>query len=273
MSFDETRISAIEAAKILKTIYNLEGEITLLNGEVDFNYEVLSANFEKYLLKISRPNFEQEYIDYQIDLLEHINKNSNIELPKIIYTNDNKKSSIFRDRYGKKRSVRLMSWIDGRLWSSVNPITETLRFELGQMSSQITKALENFKNSYADRKIEWDVSRSLWIENHLDKFDTKKNKILKKFINDFKDNLKEYVKLEKSVIHNDINDNNIIVTNDLLNPKVKSIIDFGDSVYSHTINDLAITCSYGIMNLNDPLSGCLEIVRGYNRIERLRIMN
>ena len=56
MSFDETRISAIEAAKILKTIYNLEGEITLLNGEVDFNYEVLSANFEKYLLKISRPN-------------------------------------------------------------------------------------------------------------------------------------------------------------------------------------------------------------------------
>tara|TARA_B100000900_G_scaffold297508_1_gene256034 strand:+ start:64 stop:3093 length:3030 start_codon:yes stop_codon:yes gene_type:complete len=270
MSFDETRISAKEAAKILKTIYNLEGEITLLNGEVDFNYEVLSANFEKYLLKISRPNFEQEYIDYQIDLLEHINKNSNIELPKIIYTNDNKKSSIFRDRYGKKRSVRLMSWIDGRLWSSVNPITETLRFELGQMSSQITKALENFKNSYADRKIEWDVSRSLWIENHLDKFDTKKNKILKKFINDFKDNLKEYVKLEKSVIHNDINDNNIIVTKDLLNPKVKSIIDFGDSVYSHTINDLAITCSYGIMNLNDPLSGCLDIVRGYNKNRKIK---
>ena len=109
------------------------------------------------------------------------------------------------------------------------------------------------------------LQKSLWVESYLDKFDHEKIKILKKFIKNFKDNLHLYQKLEKSIIHNDINDNNIIVSNDFLNPTVKSVIDFGDAVFSQTINDLAITCSYGIMNLNDPLSGCIDILEGYNQ--------
>jgi len=265
MSFDKSKISIKEAAKILKSIYNLDGEISLLDGEIDFNFKVVLNNSKKYLLKISRSSFEQEYIDYQVLLLEHLNKNSKIELPKLVLSTDNKKSSIIQDVHGYDRSVRLMSWIDGRLWSTVNPITKSLRYELGYLCSELSKSLQNFKHPYADKEIEWDVAKSLWVECYLDKFDFEKIKILKKFIKNFKDNLHLYQKLEKSIIHNDINDNNIIVTNDFLNPTVKSIIDFGDSVFSQTINDLAITCSYGIMNLNDPLSGCLDILKGYNK--------
>tara|TARA_B100001248_G_scaffold103616_2_gene77211 strand:- start:2351 stop:5380 length:3030 start_codon:yes stop_codon:yes gene_type:complete len=270
MSFDKTKISIKEAKKILKSIYNIEGEITSLNGEVDFNFRVITNKSKKYLLKISRPDYEQEYIDYQIDLLEYINQNSKIEIPKIIYTISNKKSSSFQDINGENRSVRLMSWIEGRLWSTTNPIKKSLRYELGFLSSQLTKSLKDFNHPYAHRSIKWDISKSLWVESHLDIFDSKKAKVLKKFIRGFKNNLRLYQKLEKSVIHNDINDNNIIVTHDFLNPEVKSIIDFGDSVYSQTINDLAITCSYGVMNHKDPLSGCLDIVKGYNENRKIK---
>ena len=74
MSFDKSKISIKEAAKILKSIYNLDGEISLLDGEIDFNFKVVSNNSKKYLLKISRSSFDQEYIDYQVLLLEHLNK-------------------------------------------------------------------------------------------------------------------------------------------------------------------------------------------------------
>ena len=211
MSFDKSKISIKEAAKILKSIYNIDGEISMLNGEIDFNFKVLTNNSKKYLLKISRSSFEQEYINYQILLLEHLNKNSKIEIPKIVFSTENKKSSIIQDSYGNNRSVRLMSWIDGRLWSTVNPITKSLRYELGYLCSKLTKSLLGFKHGYAERAIEWDVARSLWVERYLDKFDPEKIKILKKFIKNFKDNLHLYQKLEKSIIHNDINDNNIIV--------------------------------------------------------------
>ena len=96
-----------------------------------------------------------------------------------------------------------------------------------------------------------------------------KESFLSEFIKDFKAGLPIFNKLKKSIIHNDINDNNIIVSNDLLNPSVKSIIDFGDSVYTQTINDLAVTCSYGIMNVNDPLAACCEIISGYNNISSI----
>ena len=42
MSFDKTKISIKEAKKILKSTYNLEGEITSLNGEIDFNFKIIS---------------------------------------------------------------------------------------------------------------------------------------------------------------------------------------------------------------------------------------
>ena len=174
MSFDKSKISIKEAAKILKSIYNLDGEISLLDGEIDFNFKVVSNNSKKYLLKISRSSFEQEYIDYQVLLLEHLNKNSKIELPKLVLSTDNKKSSIIQDVHGYNRSVRLMSWIDGRLWSSVNPITKSLRYELGYLCSELSKSLQNFKHPYADKEIEWDVAKSLWVESYLDKFDLKK---------------------------------------------------------------------------------------------------
>ena len=270
MSFDKSKISIKEATKILKSIYNLDGEISLLDGEIDFNFKVVLNNSKKYLMKISRSSFEQEYVDYQVLLLEHLNKSSKIELPKLVFSTDNKKSSIIQDSHGYNRSVRLMSWVDGRLWSTVNPITKSLRYELGYSCSELSKSLKDFKHPYAVREIEWDIAKSLWVESHLDKFAPEKLKVLKKFIQNFKDNLHLYQKFEKSIIHNDINDNNIIVTNDFLNPSVKSVIDFGDSVFSQTINDLAITCSYGIMNLNDPLSGCLDILKGYNQNRRVK---
>ena len=88
MSFDKSKISIKEAAKILKSIYNIDGEISMLNGEIDFNFKVVLNNSKKYLLKISRSSFEQEYINYQILLLEHLNKNSKIEIPKINASDD-----------------------------------------------------------------------------------------------------------------------------------------------------------------------------------------
>ena len=162
-----------------------------------------------------------------------------------------------------------MSWTEGRLWSSVNPINQSLRKKLGSNTAILARSLINFKHSFSKREIEWDISNSLWVEDHLDKFDANQKIILTKFILDFKRNLTLYNDLPKSIIHNDINDNNIIVSNDLLNPSVKSIIDFGDSIFTQTINDLAISCSYGIMNINDPLAACCEIISGYNSISNI----
>ena len=269
MSLENVKISIKEVEKILDLNYDIKGSVEKLDGEIDFNFKVQTFKGKIYLLKISRPNFESDYIDFQIKLLEHLNKKCEIEIARNELTVDGKKSCVIEDNLGRNRSVRLLSWVEGRLWSSVNPHNKSLRNELGYKTAKLSNSLINFNHSFSKRKIDWDISNSLWVEHHIEEFNFKEKKILIKYIEGFKKNLPIYNDLKKSIIHNDINDNNIIVSNDLLNPTVKSIIDFGDSVYAQTINDLAITCSYGIMNLNDPLAACCEIIKGYNKVTKI----
>ncbi|MDA9041688.1 hypothetical protein N9H27_01005 [Flavobacteriaceae bacterium] len=76
MSFDNSKISTQEATKILYANYDIEGSVIELDGEIDFNFKVNSVDGKNYLLKISRSGFNSEYIDFQIKLLDHLNKNS-----------------------------------------------------------------------------------------------------------------------------------------------------------------------------------------------------
>tara|TARA_Y100001933_G_scaffold219253_1_gene227823 strand:- start:53 stop:490 length:438 start_codon:yes stop_codon:yes gene_type:complete len=141
-------------------------------------------------------------------------------------------------------------WIQGRLWSSVNPINSSLRKELGSESAKLIIKLNQTKLDYKRDDFDWDLSNYLWIERYYKKFDIgrKRKNIIKNLLENLKNNDSKYKRLRKRLIHNDLNDNNIIVSEDLKNPKILGFIDFGDCIKSQLINELAITCTYGIIN-------------------------
>ena len=157
-------------------------------------------------------------------------------------------------------------WIDGRLWSSINPIDSILREKLGYESARLVKELKQIKCNYSRINFSWDLANFLWVENHYKKVNLKKGHclVIKSLIDNFKNKKKEYKKLRKSLIHNDLNDNNIILSKCLKKPKVIGFIDFGDCVKSQLINELAITCTYGILNSLNPLASACDIIRGFN---------
>ena len=121
----------------------------------------------------------------------------------------------FQDKNGIQYRMRLLTWISGRVWRSVNPHTDALRFDLGENCGALCKQLETFDHPYAHRNFDWDIAQSIWVEDHLDLFDNDQKRIIKSNINAFKDFQPNYQNLRKSVIHNDANDNNIIVSEEL----------------------------------------------------------
>ena len=139
MSLEKSGISIKELKKILKHNYNIIGEIDRLDGEIDYNFRVHSSDDIKYLLKISRSDFDSDYIDYQVKLLDHLNKHCNIELASNVKTIEGEQFCIEVDSFGNNRCIRLLSWIEGRLWSTVNPIEKTLRIELGSKTALISE--------------------------------------------------------------------------------------------------------------------------------------
>jgi len=265
MDYNTIKIEPKQAENILFELYGIKGSASSLPGYVDFNFRIKIGNEEGYILKISRPDENKKYLEYQQQLLQFIEKSDeNLIAPKAIKDKNNDLISEIIDDFGKTRCVRLLTWVSGKVWSSVNPQLEDFRFSLGEQCGVLTKALQGFDHPEAHYYFDWDVAQSLWTKEHLHLFESYEKEILINFQNKFEASHSSYSKLRKSIVHNDPNDNNIIVTQDLLHPKAKAAIDYGDAMHTQIINDLAILCAYGVMGHHDSLNASLALVKGYH---------
>jgi Ser/Thr protein kinase RdoA (MazF antagonist)/murein DD-endopeptidase MepM/ murein hydrolase activator NlpD len=266
----EKEISINLVQKLVEEYYGIKGNATRLDGELDLNFKI-SANDSQYFLKIYNQSIDIEFAKFQENIFKKLDKTLEKKVyPKQLLNTKGNAISSFCDKNNRKRFFRLNSWIDGRLWSEVNPITNTLRKKLGRSAGKLTKSLESLKIIDSNYNTDWDLAKSLWTVNYLKLFNTKKKlKVIQYFQDCFLNDLASYQTLRKSFIHNDINDHNVIITKKLVNPDVKGIIDFGDTLKSQTINDLAVTCTYAIMNCTNPLSSAISVVRGYNENYKL----
>tara|TARA_B110000046_G_scaffold178025_1_gene205485 strand:- start:98 stop:3127 length:3030 start_codon:yes stop_codon:yes gene_type:complete len=265
MEYTQIKITPKKAEEILFQRYNINGKAFELPGYTDYNFRIKIDNENCYVLKISREDADKNFLLFLQDILLYLEKNTDqIILPKIIADKAGNYTSEVFDENKNKQNIRLLSWVSGRIWSQVNPQLDSLRFSLGEQCGLLTKALQDFNHPQTHGVFEWDTAQSLWTKDHLHLFNSEEQQVLSYFQNLFETHLISYSQLRKSVIHNDANDNNIIVTEDLENPKVKSIIDFGDAIYSQIINDVAISCSYAIMEHSDPLNAAIPIISGYH---------
>jgi len=265
MSYSNLKISIQQAEDILFKLFNIKGRASKLPGEVDFNFRIKVDNLEGYILKISRPNENESHLDFQQKLLKYVEINGqNLIAPKVISDIEGNTVSRIIDDFGNQRNVRLLSWVPGRVLSTVNPQLYNLRFSLGEQCGLLTQTLQGFTHPEAHREFAWDIAQALWTKQHINLFKNEERSIIEYFQNQFEKSQKTYSKLRKAVVHNDANDNNVIVSADLLNPKVCAAVDYGDAINTQIINDVAIACAYGIMHHNDPLEAAIPIIKGYH---------
>ena len=74
--------------------------------------------------------------------------------------------------------------------------------------------------------------------------------------------------LKKIIIHNDGNDQNIIINS---SRKIAGIIDFGDMIYSYRVLEPAVSMAYVAIEKDNPLPLIASILKGYNEIMPLNI--
>lgn len=263
--FLSIKINRIEAAAIAKKLYKLEGEVIPLPGEIDFNFRINSRT-NTYLLKISRPGANREFIEFQTRLLNHIaNQKPPIATSRIIPDINGNLYSMATDTQKKPRFIRLLSWLPGRLWSAVNPHSHQLLLSLGQQTGLLTRALIGFDHPKAHRDFEWDLAQAAWTKKYMHEFDKKQRSVLTYFMEKFTAIQPAYQPLRKGVIHNDVNNYNILVSEDKINPKVAAIIDFGDAIYSQIINEPAVAIAYAIIGKPDVLTAAIPLVQGFHQ--------
>lgn len=264
MNYHQLQISTTVAEQIAATYFGVVGHASPLPGEVEFNFKITTPT-QSYILKVSRPDTSFETLYFQDQLLAHLaQKKPDFQYPTPFRDTDGIGFFDYTDAFGRLRKVRLLAWIEGRLYSSVRPKTSDLRFSLGQQCGRITACLQDFNHALAHRSFDWDLNNALWVVPHLGLFEGEQLSIIGYFVEQFKAIQPQYQQLRKSTIHNDANDNNIVVNDDLENPKVTALIDYGDAVYSQIINDLSVALAYSLMDTEQPIEAATAIVAGYH---------
>ena len=72
MDYNTIKITSLQAEKILFKLYKVKGKASTLPGYVDFNFRIKIENEEGYILKVSRPDENKKYLDFQQNLLQNI---------------------------------------------------------------------------------------------------------------------------------------------------------------------------------------------------------
>ena len=252
-----------KAQELAANYFGIAGEVTLLPGERNPNF-LVTKGVQKYVLKIHKAD-EVAQIELQEHVLAELSGLSGFSVPKTIPGSEGKSLIALGDR----QFARMLAWIPGELWSA-SETAESHKVALGRLIATVDHELASVDvtkyRSVLDRPFGWNALQvqSLAADVELIKDAELKNHvklILDRMINS---TLSKVIALPHQLIHNDANDNNVVVHNG----SVVGLIDFGDLIYAPRICGLAVCCAYQL-DSRDPVASIYAIVRGYHEVAPL----
>lgn len=260
----EIEISINYVAELANQYYGIQGSVKKLNGEIDLNYHIKDHSGKEYILKIANAQENIQQLDLQNNFMHYI-RASGVDLTLQDVVTSLHGEEIIKLTVGNEiRFMRLLTWIEGRVFADVKPHSTLLLYRLGEMCGKLSKGLVGFEHPAAHRFMKWDPSQAGWVYDHLDKFTGEKKEIADYCFALFTNAQPILETLRKGINHNDGNDYNVLVSGTGNEVFVPGVIDFGDAVYTQTINELAIALAYVMMHKPDPLQAALDVVKGYH---------
>ena len=267
---ERPQIDESQIRDIAKSLYGLSGSLRELPSERDQNFHLVTETGEEYVLKISAASERYENLDLQNSAMHHLaDKSALLNSPKVQKTVTGDEITPIESPQGKPHFVRMNSYLHGKVMSSINPHSAEMLLDFGQFVGSLSKSLSDFDHPATHRDFYWDLKKA---SSTIGKFkehisNPEKQKLVEYFLNLFQTLVvPRFGELRTSVIHNDVNDDNVIINNPHDTQRSFGILDFGDMVYSHTINELAIAIAYAMLDKTDPIGVAQKIVEGYHSV-------
>ena len=262
-----------EIKEIIKNLYDFKCSIKKLQSYSDQNFLITDNNGNKFIFKVSNPSERKEFIETQELVLEHLNQNClKYQFPQSIAAKNGESFSQIKTKDGILHIARLLTFIEGTFLSENKALSPEILYKLGEFLSKINKALKSFDFPVLHRKLPWDLKNTLQARQKI-KFiqDPNKRRLVEYFLLQFESIVLPAIPLlRSSIIHNDANDNNVLISKSETGEKITGIIDFGDMIYTNTINELAIALTYILFEKENPIETAMHVIRGYHSVLSLQ---
>ncbi|MCB0596346.1 MAG: aminotransferase class III-fold pyridoxal phosphate-dependent enzyme [Lewinellaceae bacterium] len=272
--FTQLSISNQEAEALARQHYGIEGRARRLPGEIDFNFRLDTAGGPSYTLKLSRPGADRRLLEMQAAVLKRLEAAAlSLRLPLPLADQNGQLTTTIQDEQGRQRFLRLMAWVPGKVFAKASPHSPALLESLGRACGQLCRALDGFRHPAAKRYFKWDPGQLPWVREQEHLFEGRQAALFGHFLGLFEREAQPRLpRLRKSVNYNDANDYNVLVSEKreghpaTWSYEVTGFIDFGDTLYTQTVNELAIALAYALMDKPDPLAAAVPAIRGFHAI-------
>lgn len=266
--FSESLFSESDIEEFLKQHYHLHGKLIRLAGYCDLNFLLVMSDDSQVIIKIAAPEASTQELIMQNEAMAYLNKRK-IAVPHCVKNLKGCELSSIASASGQTFLFRVLTYLPGDFYTDakIDGNSEKLWLNLGQFIGEFDQKLLKFQHPAAYRYMEWDLAVGFGICQTRKHLLSEEHQIL---INDVLDVYQVKVlpllnKLPKGIIHNDVNDHNLLVDQINQPNKIIGLIDFGDMLFSHMVNELAICCAYAIMGQVDPLMVIKRITKGYHQ--------
>jgi len=248
--------------RFIQSNYNIFAEIQQLEGHVDRNFLLIVDKEPKYVLKLTTDLTSKPFLKAQHHIIEHLGNNDRFAFPQIQTGSDGKSIYLFTDDDGAQYLARILKYIPGKFLAESLKSNDLL-YAFGQFLATMDKSLADIHSlEIMTRHYEWDLQHFQEYQDYLEHISNPaKRKLIQYFLLLFKENILPIRHhFRKSIIHNDANDWNVISDE----KNILGIIDFGDLVYSYTINEAVIGAAYIALDSDDPLTRISSLLQGYH---------
>jgi 4-aminobutyrate aminotransferase-like enzyme/Ser/Thr protein kinase RdoA (MazF antagonist) len=260
-----------QAAAILRDRFGLAASrLVPLPSERDQNFKVDIADGGCYLLKIARRGEREDELAMQNAAIARVaEREPSVPIPRVLPDRTGSLIVAAETTDGTLNRARLLSFLPGRSLSQARPRSPRLLRDLGGVLGRLTRALEGFSHpAAAGRQLDWHPEALAGvIRRHGDAVaEPERRTLLERSLRLHEATVAPLARsLRRSVIHNDANDDNVLVGEPGPDGcRVSGLLDFGDMVESWTVAELAVGVAYAILGSPLPLAAAREVVAGYD---------
>ena len=265
-------LDAAEALAAVNEHYGLGGTLSPLPGERDCNFLLTDSDGSRYVVKVSSPEEPQPILEFETDMIALLSRETDGLVPGVVPATNGKLMVQHTDAKGTVHRIRVVEFLTGDLLAEVRPRSLDLLEDLGGRVADLDSALGAVPDHPPHRvDFDWALGNAGEVmQKGLDLLEGEQQLLIERAFALFKAKELDFFGLGSQVIHGDVNDHNVLVSEAGHGTRrVTGIIDLGDAHSAPRVFDLAITIAYAILGTDDPLAAAAAITRGFNAQHQL----
>ena len=236
-----------------------------LGSEFNHTFEVRANSGHRYVAKV----FDRDDVDsvrWQHRLMDRIAAVGDVVVPHVLRDADGRDYRL-RDR--RSRSSAAYTWVDGAVIGNLPRHSVALLEDWGRTAGRMVSALADIGVDVPSPNTHtWDlINAPAVIRQHLgDVPDEAHRALVLGAVDLFETWVTPRIsELPKAVVHQDLNDFNVLVAGTGDAARIAGVIDFGDAIYTTRVSEVAIAAAYSMQRKDAPVDALTAVARGYRR--------